>query len=68
MVELRNKTLMSIIQEIFTHHKGRYGVRRVYGELVNRGINVNHKRVQRLMHIMRLVGKRPKEKISLILG
>ena len=52
MVELRNKTLMSIIQEIFTHHKGRYGVRRVYGELVNRGINVNHKRVQRLMHIM----------------
>lgn len=68
VVELRNKTLMSIIQEIFTHHKGRYGVRRVYGELVNRGINVNHKRVQRLMHIMRLVGKRPKEKYHSYLG
>lgn len=68
VVELRNKTLMSIIQEIFTHHKGRYGVRRVYGELVNRGINVNHKRVQRLMHIMQLVGKRPKEKYHSYLG
>lgn len=68
VVELRNKTLMSIIQEIFTHHKGRYGVRRVYGELVNRGINVNHKRVQRLMRIMRLAGKRPKEKYHSYLG
>ena len=68
VVELRNKTLMSIIQEIFTHHKGRYGVRRVYGELVNRGINVNHKRVQRLMRIMRLVGKHPKEKYHSYLG
>lgn len=68
VVELRNKTLMSIIQEIFTHHKGRYGVRRVYGELVNRGINVNHKRVQRLMRVMRLAGKRPKEKYHSYLG
>ena len=68
VVGLRNKTLMSIIQEIFTHHKGRYGVRRVYGELVNRGFRVNHKRVQRLMHIMRLVGKRPKEKYHSYLG
>lgn len=68
VLELRNKTLMSIIQEIFTHHKGRYGVRRVHGELLNLGFRVNHKRVQRLMRIMRLAGKRPKEKYHSYLG
>ena len=34
----------------------------MHRELVNRGYNVNHKRVQRLMHNMKLLGKRPKEK------
>ena len=29
---------------------------------MNRGYNVNHKRVQRLMHDMKLFGKTPKEK------
>ncbi|KLR96296.1 hypothetical protein M674_14240, partial [Neisseria gonorrhoeae SK708] len=53
---------------IFTHHKGRYGVRRVYNELLNRGFRVNHKRVQRLMNIMQLVGKRPKEKYNSYVG
>lgn len=62
VVQIRNKELMSEIQEIFKFHKGRYGVRRVYRELVNRGHKVNHKRVQRLMHEMKLLGKRPKEK------
>ena len=61
-VEARNKELMDEIKEIFEHHKGRYGVRRVHRELVNRGHNVNHKRVQRLMHNLGLMGKRPKEK------
>ena len=61
-VEVRNKELMDEIKEIFEHHKGRYGVRRIHRELVNRGHNVNHKRVQRLMHNMELHGKRPKEK------
>jgi len=61
-VEIRNQELMDEIIEIFEHHKGRYGVRRIYRELVNRGRNVNHKRVQRLMHNMGLMGKRPKEK------
>ena len=61
-VEERNKTLMDEIKEIYEHHKGRYGVRRIHRELVNRGCNVNHKRVQRLMHNMGLLGKRPKEK------
>ena len=61
-VEARNKVLMDEIKEIFEHHKGRYGVRRIHRELVNRGRNINHKRVQRIMHDMGLIGKRPKEK------
>ena len=62
MVESRNQDLLNEIKEIFEQHKGRYGVRRVHRELVNRGHNVNHKRVQRIMHRMGLLGKRPKEK------
>ena len=62
VVKNRNTELMDEIQEIFDYHKGRYGVRRVYRTLVNRGYRVNHKRVQRLMHDMKLFGKRPKEK------
>ena len=58
----RNEKLMSEIRAIFEENKQRYGVRRVYAELKNRGYNVNHKRVQRLMHNMELFGKRPKEK------
>ena len=61
-VELRNEGLASEIKEIFDYHKGRYGVRRVHRELVNRGHNINHKRVQRIMHNLGLMGKRPKEK------
>ena len=62
IVEERNQKLMDEIKAIYHHHKGRYGVRRVHRELVNCGCNVNHKRVQRLMHNMGLLGKRPKEK------
>ena len=58
----RNQALIQEIQEIFVENKKRYGVRRVYRELLNRGKNVNHKRVQRIMHTMELMGKRPKEK------
>lgn len=53
---------MEEITNIFVRHKGRYGVRRVHAELVNRGKTVNHKRVQRLMKGMDLKGKRPKKK------
>ena len=62
VVKNRNLELVREIQEIFDDNKGRYGVRRVHKELLNRGYNVNHKRVQRLMHENRLLGKRPKEK------
>ena len=47
-VAIRNEELLLVIKKIFVENKGRYGVRRVYMELKNRGYNVNHKRVQRL--------------------
>ena len=68
VVKKRNTKLMEEIQEIFNHHKGRYGVRRIHKELANRGYVVNHQRVQRLMHEMKLFGKRPKEKYHSYIG
>ena len=62
IVELRNAEILSEIRIIFEQNKQRYGVRRVHMELCNRGYEVNHKRVQRLMHEAKLLGKRPKEK------
>lgn len=55
-VAVRNHCLADEIKDIFSQHKGRYGVRRVYQELIKRGHKVNHKRVQRLMHTMGLAG------------
>ena len=54
-------------KKIFHENKGIYGVRRIYQELCRRGYVVNHKRVQRLMHINGLFGKRPKEKIPILI-
>ena len=62
VVVKRSEAVASMIREIFEHNKGRYGVRRVHHELINRGYKINHKKVQRLMHCMDLKGKRPKEK------
>ncbi|WP_443273586.1 IS3 family transposase [Variovorax sp. JS1663] len=42
------------IREIFTHHRGRYGYRRVTAELRRQGLGVNHKTVQKLMVRMQL--------------
>ena len=61
-VGLRNAELTEEIKKIFNQHKGRYGVRRIHRELLNRGYEVNHKRVQRIMHSIGLRGKRPKDK------
>ena len=58
----RNEKLLIEIIDIYEKNKQRYGVRRVYRELVNRGFSANHKRVQRLMHNAKLFGKCPKEK------
>ena len=61
-VSERNADLSIEIIAVFNENKRRYGVRRVHRELINRGFNVNHKRVQRIMHQLALLGKRPKEK------
>ncbi len=62
IVAIRNAEILAEIRVIFEQNKQRYGVRRVHMELCNRGYEVNHKRVQRLMHEAKLLGKRPKEK------
>jgi len=51
IVKKRNEELMAEIREIFDSNKGRYGVRRVHRELINRGYTINHKRVQVLCMI-----------------
>ena len=50
----------SVIYNIYTVHKGRYGHRRVLIELRNRGYCINHKTVSRLMQTMELYGKNKK--------
>ena len=64
-VSLRNERLSEEIKSIFEHRKGRYGVRRIHRELINRGYKVNHKRVQRLMSKLELKGKRPRKSTTL---
>jgi len=64
MTDLKNRDLelKEKIRETFTKNRGRYGVRRITMTLRNAGTLVNHKKVQRLMHAMGLLGKRQKEK------
>ena len=53
------------IISIFNENKGRYGYRRITLELKNRGFNVNHKRVQRIMKELGLKSiQRPKRKYN----
>ena len=61
-LENRDMELKEKIRVLFEKNRRRYGVRRVTMALRNSGILVNHKKVQRLMHEMGLMGKRPKEK------
>lgn len=60
--DIRNEGIITEITAIYTEHKGRYGVRRVHSELLNRGHHINHKKVQRIMKKFSLKGKLPKEK------
>jgi putative transposase len=50
----KDKILKTLIKEIYDEHEGRYGYRRIRDELYNRGLIVNHKKVQRLMKILGL--------------
>lgn len=62
--ELDNKNVDIIknIKDIFRKHKGNYGVRRVYHHLLNMGIKINHKKVQRIMHKYGLSAKKHPQK------
>ncbi len=51
-----NQKMEETIQSIFNEHNGNYGYRRIHLELKNRGIRVNHKKVQRIMRKLGLKG------------
>ena len=53
-IDEKNKDIIEKIKEIYYANKGRYGYRRVTLELKNQGLNVNHKKVQRLMKKLNL--------------
>jgi putative transposase len=46
--------LRILIQSVYDEHEGRYGYRRIRDELLNRGHQVNHKKVQRIMKELNL--------------
>ena len=50
----------STIQQIALEHRRRYGYRRITAELHRRGMQVNHKRVARIMREDNLLGMQPK--------
>ena len=47
--DLKNQDIIEKIKEIFYANKKRYGYRRITLELKNQGININHKKVLRIM-------------------
>ena len=59
---MKNDDIMNTIIDIYYQHKGRYGYRRITLELHNKGIQINHKKVKRLMSRMGLYGITPKAK------
>ena len=48
-IDEKNKDIIEKIKEIYYANKGRYGYRRVTLELKNQDLNINHKKVQRIM-------------------
>lgn len=53
----KDKELKAEIKAIYDEHKGNYSYRRIHLELRNRGFISNHKKVQRLMTLMRLAAR-----------
>ena len=51
----------SAIQQVVLQHRRRYGYRRVTAELKRRGMEVNHKRVARIMREDNLLAVQPKD-------
>lgn len=61
-MEDKDYELKELIKAIFNENKSRYGYRRITLELKNRGYEVNHKRVKRLMKLLNLYGVQPRAK------
>ena len=61
-LDSKNIDIIQNIKDIFNKHKGNYGVRRIYHELLNMGIKINHKKVQRIMHKHHLSAKKHSQK------
>jgi putative transposase len=45
----KNSSIKAEITAIYHQHKGRYGYRRITTALKNKGLEINHKKVSRLM-------------------
>ena len=58
--EEEDMEVRSAIQQIAVEHRRRYGYRRITAELRNRGMQVNHKRVSRMMREDQLLAVRRK--------
>jgi transposase InsO family protein len=54
----------SVIQQIVLEHRRRYGYRRISAELRRRGMQVNHKRVARIMREDDLLAMQPKQFVA----
>lgn len=61
-IHVKDYELKELIKAIFNKNKSRYGYRRITLELKNRGYEVNHKRVKRLMKLLNLYGVQPRAK------
>ena len=58
--EVRDQELVPVIQEVFWHHRRRYGARRIAVELSSRGIACGVARVARLLKTQGLNAIQPK--------
>jgi len=58
--QTRDRALGRLITTLFEEHQGRYGVRRIFAELIKAGERVSYKRVQRLMTELALVSVHPR--------
>lgn len=58
--ELEDRELVTKVQEVFIHHRQRYGSRRIAAELSERGIACGRRRASRLMKMQELKAIQPK--------
>ena len=58
--DYKNREIIDKIESIYFENSRRYGYRRITDELHNQGININHKKVKRLMSNLNLYGIRNK--------